>query len=69
MEPDAPFDPWWLRAPELKPVHRACLHLRYVHDLDRADIAKRLGLTEIQVKGHLQYGRELLRKRLAKETP
>ena len=65
VDPDAPFDPWWLRAPELKPIHRACLHLRYVHDLDRGDIAKRLGLSETQVKGHLQYARELLRKRAA----
>jgi DNA-directed RNA polymerase specialized sigma24 family protein len=36
-----------------------------VHDLDRGDIAKRLGLSETQVKGHLQYARELLRKRAA----
>lgn len=67
VEPEAPFDPWWLRVPELKPIHRACLHLRYVYDLDRGDIARRLGLTEIQVKGHLQYARELLRKRAAAE--
>ena len=65
VEPAAPFDPWWLRVDELKPVHRVCLHLRYVYDLDRADIARRLGLTETQVKGYLQYARELLRKRFA----
>ncbi len=63
VQPDAPFDPWWLRVEELKPVHRVCLHLRYVHDLDRAEIARRLGLSETQVKGYLQYARELLRKR------
>jgi RNA polymerase sigma-70 factor, ECF subfamily len=64
VAPELPFDPWWLRVQELKPVHRICLHLRYVHDLDRAEIARRLGLSEIQVKGYLQYARELLRRRL-----
>ena len=54
-----------LDIPELKPVHRACLILRYAHDMDRADIASRLGLTENQVKSALQYGLELLRKSLA----
>lgn len=55
----------WLEAvPALKPVHRACLILRYVHGLERREIAARLGLTENQVKGHLQYSRELLRRGL-----
>lgn len=53
---------WLDAAPALKPVHRACLILRYVHGLERAEIAAQLGLTEIQVKGHLQYGRQLLRR-------
>ena len=53
---------WLLDAPELRPVHRACLMLRYVHDMTRAEIAAKLGLSEIQVKGHLQYGLALLRK-------
>ena len=45
----------WLReATGLKPVHRACLILRYVHGMTRAEIAARLGLTDNQVKGHLQ---------------
>lgn len=53
----------WLDAtPALKPVHRACLILRYVHGLERTEIASRLGLTENQVKGYLQYARQLLRK-------
>ena len=64
----APFDPWWLGIAGLKPIHRACLHMRYVYDLDQADIARRLGLTEIQVKGHLQYASELLRKKLVAEA-
>jgi len=55
---------WLDAAPALKPVHRACLILRYVHGLERAEIAARLGLTDNQVKGHLQYARQLLRREL-----
>lgn len=55
----------WLDSTQaLKPVHRACLILRYVHGLERREIATRLGLTENQVKGYLQYARQLLRKQL-----
>jgi RNA polymerase sigma-70 factor (ECF subfamily) len=50
----------------LKPIHRACLILRYVHGLDRASIAARLGLTDNQVKGHLQYALTILRRELEK---
>jgi len=58
----------WLDAvPALKPAHRACLILRYVHGLERVEIARRLGLSENQVKGHLQYARQLLRKELVDE--
>ena len=53
---------WILEGPGLRPIHRACLMLRYVHDMTRVEIATKLGLTEIQVKGHLQYGLTLLRK-------
>jgi RNA polymerase sigma-70 factor (ECF subfamily) len=52
----------------LKPVHRICLTLRYIQEMTVAEIAERLGLSEIQVKGHLQYARELLRKQLAGEA-
>ena len=55
---------WLDAAPELKPVHRACLILRYVHGYERLEIADRLGLSENQVKGYLQYARQLLRKQL-----
>ena len=55
---------WLDSAPALKPAHRACLILRYVHGLDRAAIASRLGLSENQVKGHLQYAHQLLRKQM-----
>jgi RNA polymerase sigma-70 factor (ECF subfamily) len=54
-----------LQIPELRPHHRACLILRYAHDMERADIAARLGMTENQVKSCLQYGLELLRKHLS----
>lgn len=58
--------PGLLDAPTLKPVHRACLVLRYVHGMSRAEIAARLGLSDTQVRGHLQYALTLLRKELGK---
>jgi RNA polymerase sigma-70 factor (ECF subfamily) len=51
-----------LESGDLKQVHRVCLLLRYVHGMTRAEIAAQTGLTEMQVKGHLQYGLTLLRK-------
>ena len=57
----------WLReATGLKPIHRACLILRYVHGMTRAEIAARLGLTDNQVKGHLQYSLTILRREFEK---
>jgi RNA polymerase sigma-70 factor (ECF subfamily) len=56
-----------LGIPQLKQEHRACLIMRYAHDLERAEIADRLGLSENQVKSYLQYGLELLRQNLQKE--
>ena len=53
---------WILESADLKPVHRTCIMLRYVHGLARAEIAETIGLTETQVKGHLQYAMTLLRK-------
>jgi RNA polymerase sigma-70 factor, ECF subfamily len=46
----------------LKATHRACLILRYVHGMTRAEIAEELGLSDNQVKGHLQYALTLLRR-------
>jgi len=57
-----PLERWILDTPELRPVHRTCLMLRYVHEMTRAEIAAKLGLSETQVKGYLQYGLSLLRK-------
>jgi RNA polymerase sigma-70 factor (ECF subfamily) len=57
----------WLRDTKaLKPAHRACLILRYVHGMDRAEIAQRLGFTPNQVKGNLQYALTILRRELQK---
>jgi len=54
--------------PALKPVHRICLVLRYEHGLSREEIARRLGLTDTQVRGHLQYALTLLRKHVVAQT-
>jgi len=53
---------WILDSPELKPIHRSCLMLRYVYGMTRAEIAAKSGLSQTQVKGHLQYALTLLRK-------
>ncbi len=53
----------------LKPVHRLCLTLRYAHEMTLKEIADLLGLSEMQVKGHLQYARALLGKQLKAERP
>lgn len=52
--------------PSLKPIHRACLSMRYEYEMTREEIARRLGLTETQVRGHLQYGLTLLRKHVSR---
>lgn len=57
-----------LAHPSLKPVHRTCLSLRYEHELSREQIAARLGLTETQVRGHLQYGLTLLRQHVKRPS-
>jgi RNA polymerase sigma-70 factor (ECF subfamily) len=53
----------------LKPVHRLCLRLRYGYGMSIAEIARETGLSETQAKGHLQYGRQILRRELIKESP
>jgi RNA polymerase sigma-70 factor (ECF subfamily) len=57
-----PLERWILDSPDLKPVHRTCVMLRYVYGMTRREIAARTGLTETQVKGYLQYALTLLRK-------
>ena len=63
--PQHEFAEWLNSAPALKPIHRAVLILRYVHGNERSEIAARLGLTETQVKGYLQYAHTLMRKELS----
>lgn len=49
-------------SPDLKPIHRTCLVLRYGYGMSRAEIARETGLTDTQVRGHLQYALTLLRR-------
>jgi len=62
------LEDWVLDNPDLKPVHRTCLILRYVQGMTRAEIAGMTGLSEMQVKGYLQYALELLRKTYLKDV-
>src|SRR5580765_2435878 len=57
-----PLEEWILNDADLKPIHRACVMLRYVEGMTRAEIAATTGLSEMQVKGYLQYALTLLRK-------
>jgi RNA polymerase sigma-70 factor (ECF subfamily) len=63
--PEIPFEDILARCPSLKPIHRTCLILRFVQRMSREEIAAQIGLTELQVKGHLQYGLKLLHDVLA----
>lgn len=60
------IEDWVSGNPALKPVHRLCIILRYVHGMTREEIGRQTGLTENQVKGHLQYGLTLLRREMEK---
>lgn len=53
-----------LESKALKPSHRVCLVLRYVHGMSREEIAQELGMTGNQVKSCLQYALQLLREAL-----
>lgn len=65
----ASTESWLLQNPELKSIHRVCLTLRYVEGMSRSEIAAATGLSETQVKGHLQYGLQLLRKAVTVRQP
>jgi RNA polymerase sigma-70 factor, ECF subfamily len=60
--PPVDLQQWLSDEPSLKPIHRSCLLMHFVHGMNRPEIAERLGVTDLQVKGHLQYGLQLLRK-------
>src|SRR5262249_43124236 len=62
---EPPLERWLLETPDLKPVHRTCLMLRYAYGMTRAEIAGKTGYSEMQVKGYLQYGLEVLRRSYA----
>ncbi|MFN7919418.1 MAG: sigma-70 family RNA polymerase sigma factor [Bryobacteraceae bacterium] len=51
-----------LDEPALKPEHRACLTLHYLHGMERREITSHTGMSDNQVKSCLQYGLKLLRK-------
>jgi RNA polymerase sigma-70 factor, ECF subfamily len=57
-----PAGPLWLRSDRLTPVQRVCLELHYAWGYTVDEIARRLGLTSGQVKGHLQRARQQLRE-------
>lgn len=54
------------RCTRLTPAHRACLLLRYMHGMSRAEIAAQTGLAEMQVKACLQYSLKLLKDEVVK---
>ena len=66
--PQLPLERMLLESTVLKPVHRVCLSLRYLYGMTLEEIARQTGLSELQVKGHLQYARQLLRNQHAKVT-
>lgn len=57
-----------LRSRMLKPIHRTCLVLRYVHGMTLPEVAAHTELTAGQVKGYLQYARHLLRQETMKDA-
>jgi RNA polymerase sigma-70 factor (ECF subfamily) len=63
-EPQMSLNDLFRKCSSLTPLHRVCVTLRYVHGLTRSEIAAKLGLSETQVKGHLQYALQLLRNAL-----
>ncbi len=62
QEPELPLPTLLEKCPNLKPIHRVCITLRFVHGMSREEIASQTGLNELQVKGHLQYALKLLRE-------
>jgi RNA polymerase sigma-70 factor (ECF subfamily) len=64
-EPELNLSDLLRRCSALKPVHRMCLTLRFAQGMSRTEIAEHLRLSELQVKGHLQYALRLLREQYA----
>lgn len=68
IQPEPTYEPKLFQHDALRPVHRVCLVLRYVHGMTQAEIAQHTGLSEMQIKGYLQYARQLLRAALVKSA-
>jgi RNA polymerase sigma-70 factor, ECF subfamily len=66
IQPEPTYEPNLFDHTSLRPVHRVCLVLRYVHGMTQAEIAQHTGLSEMQIKGYLQYARQLLRAAFTK---
>jgi len=66
--PQPPLERMLIESAVLKPIHRVCLSLRYLYGMTLEEIARQTGLSELQVKGHLQYARQLLRNQHVKVT-
>src|SRR5262249_43945625 len=58
-----------LESAALKPIHRACLTLRYLQGMTLEEIAQQIGISKTRVKGYLQYSRTLVRKELSQKQP
>lgn len=69
VTPEFSLEDLLAKCTSLKPVHRACIVLRFVQGMSRAEIAAQTGLNELQVKGHLQYALKLMRDALAVSRP
>ena len=68
IQPEPTFEPKLFEHAALRPVHRACLVLRYVHGMSLTEIAEHTGLSAMQIKGYLQYARQLLRAALTPQS-
>lgn len=52
------------QCPDLGPLHRVCILLRFVHSLPKTEIARLTNMNERQVNGHSQYALYLLCERI-----
>lgn len=68
IQPAPTFEPNLFDNKALRPAHRVCLVLRYVHGMTLDEMARHTGFSQMQIKGYLQYARQLLRAEFSK-TP